>query len=280
MNHAAVCAAPGSALAAIFCAIFMIFASGCATDRITRTSDRRQVEFERMVQEIQDARLILIGETHNNKRDHRLQLQVIKALHAKGKRLAIGAEMFAAADQGDLAQWNEGRMDALRFRWLYEDSWSEPWPLYRDIFLYARDSKIPVIGLNFSRQLMRKVSTQGTASLSEKESALIPPAIYCEFDKPYTSFLRTIYQLHPGGLVSFEQFCAAQTLWNKGMARHLAGYLKQHPEQTVVALVGTFHAVKQAIPAEIPDLKWRVLVPELPGKLPVGVMDADFYYSH
>jgi uncharacterized iron-regulated protein len=272
---------PGNALRALLricCVTALVAATGCAgISTLTRTSNGERLEFVQALPELTDARLILVGERHDEERHHRMQLQVIDALRARGKQVAIAAEMFTAASQPELELWNDGRMDELTFRWLYSDNWSEPWPLYRDIFLYAREHRIPIVGLNFEKALMHKVSTQGLASLTAKESSQLP-AVSCDRNSPYTRFLESSYETHAGRIGSFENYCIAQDVWNKGMARHILEYLKLHPEKTVVAIVGSYHAVRPAIPAAVAGLDGRILVPKGVGLDAAGPLDADFLY--
>src|SRR5262245_54662185 len=82
----------------------------CEAQQITRMSDRQGVGLAQMVDDIRGAKVILVGETHSEKRHHDLQLDVIRALHEKGIPLAIGLEMFPAESQRQLDRWNEGKL--------------------------------------------------------------------------------------------------------------------------------------------------------------------------
>ncbi|HJV37118.1 ChaN family lipoprotein [Geomonas sp.] len=270
---------PWRACRGLVCAMLFLAAGGCTWSSFTRAADGTKVPFEQMVQEIQDARVILVGEQHDRMKDHRLQLQIIDALQARGRKLAIAAEMFTASSQDKLDLWTEGRMDALSFQWLYSDNWSEPWPLYRDIFLYAGEHRIPIVGLNYDRELMHRISREGIGALSKQEAAQLPPDLSCDRNSRYTQFLQAIYESHPGRVGSFENYCVAQTVWNKGMARHVVEYLKLHPERTVVAIVGSYHAVRDAIPAAAANLDCRILIPMVtPGIDTSSARDGDFLF--
>jgi len=61
--------------------------------------------FNALVEEISDARVIFIGETHDSPDDHRTQLDIIQALHEKDLTMAVGLEMFTERDQVILDQW-------------------------------------------------------------------------------------------------------------------------------------------------------------------------------
>jgi uncharacterized iron-regulated protein len=260
--------------------LILLIACGCAGPiSITRSADRQHIELPRLAEELRDARVIFIGEGHDNQRHHNLQLQVIDALRLRGKDLAIAAEMFTVNSQEKLDQWTAGRMDALTFEWLYSDNWSEPWPLYRDIFLYAREHRIPIVGLNYDRGLIHRVATSGIASLTETELHQLPSALSCDRQSPYTLFLKSAYDLHEK-TGSFDDYCVAQTIWNRGMAGHLAGYLQAHPEKTVVVLAGSYHAVRAAIPAAMGmgTANFRILLPEGVGLDTTRTANGDFFF--
>ena len=47
---------------------------------------------------------------------------------------------------GTLERWVAGTLQEKAFQKIYDQNWGHPWPLYRDIFWYARKEKIPMIG--------------------------------------------------------------------------------------------------------------------------------------
>jgi uncharacterized iron-regulated protein len=273
---------------AIFCRtlfivpVVMFLQTGCAARQMTRMSDGRQVEFASMVEELKEARVVLIGETHDIEAHHQMQLDIIRGLHEAGVSFAIGLEMFSASSQRNLDQWVEGRIDAGSFEWIFRDNWKGKWWLYRDIFVFARDNHIPLIGLNIPRETMHKVYTKGFASLSNGERRGLPAEAACNANDPYTGIIQRVYVGHSGDGGSFTYFCEAQTLWNKGMALNISGYLKTHPDKSVVILAGVAHAMKQGIPAQMKgydDSSCLVVLPDSPGLFRAGItsQEADYF---
>lgn len=256
-------------------------ASRCRAARIMRVSDRQPVGFAQMIGEIKGARLIFVGENHDRMADHRLQLRVIEALHRAGTPLAVGLEMFTAGSQGDLDRWVAGKMDTESFIASFYRNWEMAWPLYRDIFLYARDNRIPLVGLNVPREIPRKVAREGFAALSPAERRLLPDGITCTVDPAYLAMIRSAYAEHARSDKSFVHFCEAQMLWNRSMAWHLTAYLRAHPGATVVVLAGTGHAMRPGIPEEVRQMAGtpaRVVLPEDMGfdRATVTAADADY----
>lgn len=249
--------------------------------RVIRVSDGQPVEFARLVAELKGSRVVFVGEVHDVEDHHDAQLKIIRGLHEAGVPLAVGLEMFTAASQRDLDQWVEGRIDTGSFKWIFRDNWKEKWWLYSDIFLFARDNRIPLIGLNIPKGIMSKVYTKGFASLGEEERKGLPPDIACDSGDPYTGMIQRAYVSHTRGAGPFEYFCEAQTLWNRGMAFNLTNFLAKHPDRTVVVLAGGGHALKQGIPVQMEkygDYSYRVILPDIPGVFSAGVTTRDADY--
>lgn len=262
--------------------IFMAVTNCSGDDRMMRTSDGKSITFKAMIEDIRNARVIFVGETHNSKKDHEFQLAIIKALRRSGVAQAIGLEMFRAESQNVLDQWVGGGLELKEFLKAYYDNWGVEWPFYRDIFLYSREHRIPMIGLNVPADITRKVSREGFSSLTREELKKLPPGISCNVDERYMDFIRRAYGAHRAREKSFVNFCEAQMVWDKAMAWHLAGFLKAHQERVVVVLAGVGHSWKRGIPGQLEELSKgnsRVILPEIPGSIDKSValsQDADY----
>jgi uncharacterized iron-regulated protein len=251
--------------------------------RVLRVSDGSTISYGEMIREIKSTSLVFVGEIHNSKADHILELDIIKSLHDAKAPLAVGFEMFTAENQGSLDQWVKGRLPRETFIRLYYRNWGMPWPLYRDILMYVREKGIPAIGLNLPDEISRKVDRDGFSSLTGRELDMLPPGITCSVDKEYMDFIQRAYREHGRSEGQFVNFCEAQMLWNKTMAWHLVGYLKKKPDKIVVVITGTGHAWKRAIPEQVTELsgetRYAVILPEIPGYIePKDITTADADY--
>lgn len=231
-----------------------------------RVADGRMVDFGEMVADFNTARLIFIGELHDNAAHHSLQLDVIRELHLSGSKVSIGLEMFRRESQPFLDRWVAGTLDLLTFMQVYRDNWTIPWDYYSAIFLYARNNGIPLIALNAPREIIQKVYREGFAALSPDELRTLPKGISCRVDRPYMDFIRRNFVWHSADESMFQFFCEAQLLRNKVMAEQLAGYLHRRPERKVVVLTGVGHAMRRGVPGDLPgdsvdDV--RILIPRL-----------------
>ncbi len=257
--------------------LFLCLAGAGAVAAHSLDLNRRDViALEEMIADLSGVRAVFVGEVHDRASHHAAQLQLIKALHQAGVPLSIGLEMFRQDGQGDLDRWVAGELDVDAFRAIFERHWSY-WPVYREIFIYARDNRIPLVGLNIPRQLVKQVARSGFDSLNPEQREGLPLA-YCNVSPRYREFMARALHGHPLEDTAFEYFCEAQILWDASMAVHLATYLQEHPERTVVVLAGNGHAWKHGIPEQLlrrGDYRTRVLLPEIPGRIDRATTSAD-----
>ncbi|MGE5845023.1 MAG: ChaN family lipoprotein [Syntrophaceae bacterium] len=258
--------------------------AGCQDGDVVRLKDRATIPFDRMVGEVSKSRVVVLGETHDNQAHHDLQLKIIRTLYEGGAPLAVGLEMFRAENQEQLDKWWRWGMPTEQFEALYRENWGMPWPLYRDIFLYSRQKRIPLVGLNVPRDVISKVAREGFASLTEAERKKLPPGLTCTLDETYRSFMRSTFPEHARASGrTFDHFCEAQMVWDTAMAIHALEYLDRNPGSRIVILAGSAHAWKRAIPRQIatmrPDVTVSVILPARGGegdREKITVEDADY----
>ena len=259
--------------------------AGCQDGDVVRLKDRAAIPFDRMVAEASKSRVIIVGETHDSQAHHDLQLKIIRTLRTKaGLPLAVGLEMFRAESQELLDKWWRWGMPTEQFESLYRENWGMPWLLYREIFLYSRQKRIPLVGLNVPREIISKVARQGYGSLTEAERKKLPSGLTCTVDETYRSFIRRSFAEHAQASGrSFDYFCEAQMLWDTAMAIYALEYLDKNPDSRMVILAGSAHAWKRAIPRQIttmrPDVTVSVILPVMGGKAgqeKLTVEDADY----
>lgn len=243
--------------------------------------NRQQVvTLEEIIADLSQVQTVFIGEDHDQKAHHDAQLQIIKELHAQGVELSIGLEMFRRDGQPELDRWVVGEIGEADFSRIFVQHWSD-WYLYWEIFVYARDKKIPLLGLNITRDIVNQVARSGFDSLSTTQRESLPLAA-CNVSAGYRRFIRRTLDGHPHDGTAFNNFCEAQILWDASMAANLAAnladYLKSKPQQTVVVLAGSGHSWKHGIPEQLARLgsySSRVLLPEIPGRIDVQHSSAE-----
>ena len=87
-----------------------------------------EVSLAQMLDVAQDARIVYVGETHDNPSSHRLELQVLQGLAERlPGRLALGMEMFTTSQQPVLDEWVAGALDEKSF--LKKSRWFVHWEM-------------------------------------------------------------------------------------------------------------------------------------------------------
>jgi uncharacterized iron-regulated protein len=253
----------------ILCCCIAVPVSADADGSIMRMSDRQAVSFVQMMADAQSSDATMVAETHDDKKHHELQLDIIRSFLAKKVPLAIGLEMFQTDYQKQLDDWIEGRIPEQNFKEVYAKNWSYDWSLYRELFIFARDNRIPIVALNVPKGIIFKVAKKGFESLTPEERKNLPLGVTCDINKPQTEFLKKTFEGvfgHEAKGQLFTYFCEAQAVRNSGMAMIIANNQKRNPGRKLVAIAGTWHAVKHGIPEHFPDssnVKFRVILPEI-----------------
>ena len=249
--------------------------------RVFDLKREKELMMSEMIEEIKESRIILVGEHHGNPKHHAAQLGVIRALNETGLQVVVGLEMFRKESQSALDRWISGDIDDKSFEKIYYENWNFPLPAYRPIFEYARDHKIPMIGLNVPREITRQVSRRGFKSLSPDQKERLSE-VSCIVDQEYMNYIRKAFGGHGHGQLNFIYFCEAQLVWDSAMAVYTLDYLKKNPDSIVVILSGTGHAQKGAVPRQIrvrSNLPYAVILPEIPGSIDAATIsnaDADY----
>lgn len=144
-------------------------------------------------------------------------------------------------------------------------NWKLPWPLYRDILFYAREHRIPIIGLNVERRIVQQVAEKGFASLTRKHIEKLP-GVSCNVNEQYRKFIRTVFKEHGKDDTAFTYFSEAQMVWDTTLAWNILQFKEDNPQYTVFVIAGNGHSWKQGFPEQIrqqSDLVFSVILPEL-----------------
>lgn len=213
--------------------------------------------------------LVFFGETHTSMNVHRSQLRLLQELEKTGRPLAIGLEMFPYTAQEGLDRWVDGLLTEEGFLEIggWYEHWGLHWGYYRDIFLFARDHGVPMIGVNTPREVVAAVRQKGLDELSEEERSHVPPSMELESDDHRTLFRAFMTgdedddeTIHSS--MSDEQLEAmrsAQVTWDAAMAynavRYLQGLGDTEGDPIMVVLIGSGH-VAYGLGAERQARQW------------------------
>jgi uncharacterized iron-regulated protein len=194
--------------------------------------------------DLTDVGIVYVGEKHNKPADHEIQLKMIKAIFKEHPNLSIGMEMFDYTYQPVLDFWSEGKLDQETF--LKNTHWYANWKfdfdLYGDLLNYTKENRIKLVGLNIPFHIPPKIAIGGIESLLEDEKKYLPQKIDTS-NPEHREYVKKIFNLHHvRGINDFQNFYAAQCVWEEAMAESIARNLNGNP---MIVLVGNGHIVKK-----------------------------------
>lgn len=136
--------------------------------RIEAVAAHRTLEPAALFDALAEARVVVLGEKHDNPDHHALQAQAIDALVARGHKPAVVFEMIERGQQAALddarAQSPED-VDAIATALDWERSGWPAWSLYRPVFESAVRHGLPIVAGSLDRAVVMDVARRGTAAL-------------------------------------------------------------------------------------------------------------------
>jgi uncharacterized iron-regulated protein len=203
----------------------------------------RVTDMYAIIDQVSGKDIIYVGEVHDKFEHHRVQLKFIMELYKKHKNIAIGMEMFQKPFQQTLDDYIAGIIDEKTFlkKSEYFKRWGFDYNLYREILLFAREFKVPVIALNIRKEIVSKVSKEGLQALTEEELKEVPEYFDLS-DFEYYKRLREFFEMHAHSKErDFDLFFQSQVLWDESMAHNLDEFIRKNPGYKVVVLAGAGH---------------------------------------
>jgi len=206
------------------------------------TQKAAAVSFAELLEDIETSRVIYVGEMHTNQDHHRIQKEVIQALFQKYPNLAVGMEMFDHSYQDVLDQWSAGKLEKKEF--LRKVHWYANWrynfSLYEDILEFIKEHRLRLVGLNIPNHIPPKIREGGINNLRNEEKDHLPQQMDMSntAHRDYVQKVFENHQHHFRGEVEFEDFYAAQSVWEDAMAEAIAENLNT---DVMVVLAGNGH---------------------------------------
>ncbi len=168
--------------------------------------------------------VVYVGESHDSADDHAVQLRVLEAIEGRFPgRVALGLEMLERPFQPEATAFARGEMSEKDFQRVWQKSWGDFF-YYRDILLFVRDKRIPLVALNASKQMRQIVRAQPVSALGPEAAKDLPEM---DFQDPYhRAYVEAMFSGHTKGKESLDAFYRVQVLWDETMAQTAAEYLK------------------------------------------------------
>jgi len=269
-------------LKSAFLLIFLFLLAACS-GRPVRLNSSEQVAVAKMMADLGQARVVFVGEFHDQRDHHLLQLAVIKELQRQGKDLAIGLEMFDLEKQPILDEWVKGGMPLQEFVSRYQKGWNISWAEYDSILLFARNNSVPLLALDAPPDIVRLVTHGGSALLGPEAIGRLPGGTTTTMLPSYRKFMASAFRTHEIPDSMFDNFCAAQGLRNSTMAKRISSYLQQQPGKVMVVIAGVGHVMRRAVPAAVAGegLTLRIVIPQVEGLYEeLDSDDMDYFVSN
>lgn len=212
--------------------------------KITKVIKKKTID--KIYEELKDKKIIYVGESHTSFEDHLNQLRVIKSLYKNGRDLAIALEMFQKPFQKDLDEYIAGKTTLNEFlkNTQYYKRWVYDYNLYKPIFDYAKENKIPLVALNIDRKINKQVSNNGLLSLNQEQKDVAPKEIdqtNIEYKNSLNSIFKGHIPVHGKSKMNSDFFYQSQLIWDETMAEGVDNYIKLNPQKTVVVIAGSGH---------------------------------------
>ncbi len=241
-----------TSLGCLLVSLALIF--GCArtpimetkiSPKILDTRTGEPIAFDALIQGLESAQVVYIGEKHPFPEHHAAQLKVIRALARKDPELMVGMEMFSRPYQPVLDAWTAGDLSqtALLRQSHWYANWQFDFSLYQDILVYAQKQRLKLVALNLPFHIPAKIAVGGLESLLPAEKRHLPDSIDTS-DPDHRAYVKAIYAHHQHlkGRDQFAFFYQAQCAWEDAMAEAVADHLG---EKQMVVLAGSGHILRR-----------------------------------
>lgn len=238
---------------ALFAAVLAVSTAGSAswaqagviqeipTDVIFKQGEN-PVSLKEALADVKAGQVVVLGEQHGSKVQSGQQMQVLTALREMGLSVSVGMEFFSYTHQNEVDQWRNDQLPESEFLKSIEWGQGFPFDAYREQVKFPYLKREYVKALNAPRSLTGKIAQVGVEQLSSEEKALLPPAWHLG---------NAAYQLRFNELMSssghvpsaeiLDRYFQAQSTWDETMAWQSEVFLKAHPDQVLVIIVGEFH---------------------------------------
>jgi uncharacterized iron-regulated protein len=218
---------------------------GAPALQIYSAKERRALSFGELTDRLLEADVICVGESHDNELCHRVQLQIIKAVHASDARLGVGMEMFQRPYQEPLDKFLRGEIgeEEMLNATEYKTRWGFHWSLYQPIVDFCKRNAVPIAALNAPRELTKKISAGGFAMLTDDDKKALGPIDF-HVKAHRNHWYETLAKMHGNVKVSEDQkerSYQVMTTWDEYMAASAANFQEARRLRRMIVLAGSGH---------------------------------------
>lgn len=259
---------------------FLLLTTGCSTlPRENSSSAKRAavwvdavrgepVTFEQLLDELQQARVVYLGEHHTITRHHELQNAILDGLAKRGVSLVLAMEQFEFPAQPALDRFNARTTDLSKL--VMDSDWAKRWrghTNYHSLLTTARHHGIPVLALNARAETIRAVGRQSLAGITPEQRAELPKEIGTE-DPVYERLMTRVLGVHMAfDPQKLKPIFEAQVARDETMAARLTEFFASPAGQgrTAIVICGRGHCefslgMPDRITRRMPEVKQRIVL--------------------
>jgi uncharacterized iron-regulated protein len=190
--------------------------------------------------DVKPGTVVLLGEVHRNDHHQAYQLMILSELRARGLPVSVGMEFVDRSNQAHLDDFRQGRTTEAEF--LSAVGWKGSFEHYRDQILFPKAPQTTV-ALNVPRRITGKIAKGGLEALSPEDLELLPKD-FASNGRGNDGYFQRFKDVMPTKVMEeekIENYFLAQSAWDATMAWTAAEYMRSHPQDVLVIIVGDFH---------------------------------------
>jgi uncharacterized iron-regulated protein len=218
-----------------------IVSASYVPQRVFDTRRKAFSDFESMLADLARADAVFVGEQHDDRNTHRLELAIVEGLTRRGVTVVVALEMFERDVQPIVERYASGAIAEEQF---LKDS--RPWPRYatdyRPLIEFARAHKLAIVASNVPRRIAADVGKNGLSVIDGlgNDRALAAKELNCPKSGSYYDRFAAAMGGHSG---SNSNFYFAQCLKDETMGEAVAeAFNKAGDRVTIVHVNGAFHS--------------------------------------
>lgn len=201
---------------------------------------------EKIIDAIGKSDVVFLGEQHDDRIAHELQMMFFKAAfekHGGTRKTILSLEMFERDVQIVVNEYLKNQISESHFL-----ASSRPWANYktdyRPLVEFAREKKLEVVAANAPRRYVNMVTRLGRDSLSAlspEAKRWLAPMPYGAASELYAKKFNNLMGAMNDSGKSSNPMLASQSLWDATMAFSVAEKLKADKNALIIHLNGSFH---------------------------------------
>jgi uncharacterized iron-regulated protein len=230
----------------VLCAIPVFANSVILPHRVIDARTHTVIDFEGLLARCADARVVTLGENHDDPATHMIELAVLEGLYRMQGDVILSMEMFERDVQNILDSYLAGDIPEEEFL-----AGSRPWGNYetdyRPMVEFALEHGFPVIASNIPRYMASYIASEGleNADLTDEERQYVAETLDAPDDEYWELFAATMRM--PGmeamGVTedTIHMYYEAQVIKDETMAESVSRAAEDSPDSVVYHVAGAFH---------------------------------------